>query len=83
MASVELTNISKNFGAVEVIRGLDLSVADGSITALPGPWGCGKSILLRMIAGFQEITSGKAQIGGQDTTNEALAKRGMAMVFQN
>jgi len=36
-----------------------------------------------MIAGFQEITSGKAQIGGQDTTNEAHAKRGMAMVFQN
>ena len=83
MASVELTNISKNYSAVQVIKGLNLSVPDGSFTALLGPSGCGKSTLLRMIAGLEEISGGKVQIGGQDITNEAPAQRGVAMVFQN
>ncbi|MEI6098489.1 MAG: ABC transporter ATP-binding protein [Alphaproteobacteria bacterium] len=83
MASVELTNISKNYGAVEVIRGLNLSVPDGSFTALLGPSGCGKSTLLRMIAGLEEITGGSARIGGTDITHEAPARRGVAMVFQS
>jgi ABC-type sugar transport system ATPase subunit len=83
MASVELTNISKNYGAVQVIRGLNLSVPDGSFTALLGPSGCGKSTLLRMIAGLEETTSGSAHIGGTDITHEAPARRGVAMVFQS
>ena len=83
MASVELKGITKRFGTVEVIRGLDLSVADGSFTALLGPSGCGKSTLLRMIAGLEDITSGTVEIGGQDITFEAPAKRGVAMVFQS
>lgn len=83
MASVELTGISKNYGAVEVIRGLNLSVPDGSFTALLGPSGCGKSTLLRMIAGLEEITGGSARIGGTDITHEAPARRGVAMVFQS
>ncbi len=56
MASVELKNISKRYGAVEVIKNLDLTVDDGSFCALLGPSGCGKSTLLRMIAGLETIT---------------------------
>jgi ABC-type sugar transport system ATPase subunit len=83
MASVDLSNITKKFGAVEVIRGLDLSVADGSFTALLGPSGCGKSTLLRMIAGLETVSSGKVTIGGVDVTTEVPAKRRVAMVFQS
>ena len=83
MASVDLTNISKKFGAVDVIRGLDLQVANGSFCALLGPSGCGKSTLLRMIAGLETVTEGRVQIGGVDVTTEVPAKRRVAMVFQS
>ena len=83
MASVDLQDISKRFGAVEVIKGLNLTVADGSFTALLGPSGCGKSTLLRMIAGLEDITSGRALIGGADMTHEVPARRKVAMVFQS
>ena len=83
MASVELQSVVKKFGAVEVIRGLDLSVPDGSFTALLGASGCGKSTLLRMIAGLEETTGGAIRIGDRDVTHEAPAKRGVAMVFQS
>ena len=83
MASVDLQNIRKRYGALEVIKGLNLSVDDGSFTALLGPSGCGKSTLLRMIAGLEEITEGKALIGGVDVTHEVPAKRRVAMVFQS
>ncbi len=83
MASVDLSGITKKFGAVEVIRGLDLKVEDGSFTALLGPSGCGKSTLLRMIAGLETVTSGAVRIGGIDVTTEVPAKRRVAMVFQS
>jgi ABC-type sugar transport system ATPase subunit len=83
MASVELQNITKRFGQLEVIHSLSLSVEDGSFCALLGPSGCGKSTLLRMIAGLEEITSGKALIGSADVTHELPAKRRVSMVFQN
>ena len=83
MASVELSGITKTFGAVEVIRGLDLTVENGSFCALLGPSGCGKSTLLRMIAGLETVTGGTVQIGGTDVTYEVPAKRRVAMVFQN
>ncbi len=83
MASVELRNISKRFGAVDVIRNLGLTVEDGSFCALLGPSGCGKSTLLRMIAGLESISEGQALIGGVDVTHEEPAKRRVAMVFQS
>ena len=83
MASLDLKGISKRFGAVEVIRDLDLAVEDGSFCALLGPSGCGKSTLLRMIAGLEAITEGEAFIGGLEVTNLAPAERRVAMVFQN
>ncbi len=83
MASVELKDIRKTYGAVEVIKGLNLSVDDGAFTALLGPSGCGKSTLLRMIAGLENISGGRALIGGVDVTDLAPAKRRVAMVFQS
>jgi ABC-type sugar transport system ATPase subunit len=83
MASVELKGISKRFGAVEVIRNLDLTVADGSFCALLGPSGCGKSTLLRMIAGLETVSEGRVLIGGTDVTFVPPAERRVAMVFQS
>lgn len=83
MASVELKEIFKSFGTVEVINGLNLSVANGEFCALLGPSGCGKSTLLRMIAGLEDVSAGQVMIGDTDVTNELPAKRRVAMVFQN
>ena len=83
MAAVELSGITKRYGAVEVIRGLDLIVADGSFCALLGPSGCGKSTMLRMIAGLETVTEGTVKIGNRDVTHIEPAKRGVAMVFQS
>ena len=83
MASVELKNVTKSFGNVEVVHGVDLSVAEGSFCALLGPSGCGKSTLLRMIAGLEPVTSGAVMIDGNDVTHVPPAKRRIAMVFQS
>jgi ABC-type sugar transport system ATPase subunit len=83
MPHVELKNVSKRYGNVQVINDLSLAVEEGSFTALLGPSGCGKSTLLRMIAGLEEITSGQCFIAGQEVTDMPPAKRGAAMVFQN
>ena len=65
MAQVELKDISKRYGSVEVIRDLNLMVEDGSFTVLVGPSGCGKSTLLRMVAGLEDITARTLQIAGE------------------
>jgi ABC-type sugar transport system ATPase subunit len=83
MPYVELRNVSKRYGNVEVINNLSLGVEEGSFTALLGPSGCGKSTLLRMVAGLEEITSGQCFIAGTEVTSTPPAKRGAAMVFQN
>ncbi|MEO8757010.1 MAG: ABC transporter ATP-binding protein [Devosia sp.] len=83
MPYVELKNVTKRYGNVEVINGLSLGVEEGSFTALLGPSGCGKSTLLRMVAGLEEITSGQCFIAGSEVTKTPPAQRGVAMVFQN
>ena len=83
MSYVELQNVTKRYGNVEVINNLSLGIEEGSFTALLGPSGCGKSTMLRMIAGLEEITGGKCFIDGADVTDMPPAKRGVAMVFQN
>jgi ABC-type sugar transport system ATPase subunit len=83
MANVELKNVSKSYGNVQVIDNLSLQVDEGSFTALLGPSGCGKSTLLRMIAGLEEITKGQCLIDGVDVTQTPPSKRGTAMVFQS
>ncbi len=82
MADVSLNQIRKSFGAIEVIKGVDLDIRSGEFVVFVGPSGCGKSTLLRMIAGLEDITSGSLSIGGTDMTDEDPAKRGIAMVFQ-
>jgi len=83
MANVELKNVSKSYGSVQVIDNLSLKVEDGAFTALLGPSGCGKSTLLRMIAGLEEISKGQCFINGTEVTQTPPSLRGTAMVFQS
>jgi multiple sugar transport system ATP-binding protein len=83
MAQVTLKNVKKSFGAVDIIKGVDLAIADGEFCVFVGPSGCGKSTLLRMIAGLEDITAGTLQIGGKEMADVASADRGVAMVFQS
>ncbi|WP_323765977.1 sn-glycerol-3-phosphate ABC transporter ATP-binding protein UgpC [Marinovum sp.] len=83
MARVELKDLRKNFGAVEVIKGVDLTIEDGEFCVFVGPSGCGKSTLLRMISGLEEQSSGMIEIGGRDVSRAEPSERGIAMVFQN
>ena len=83
MGRITLENITKSFGEVQVIPPLDLTIEDGEFAVFVGPSGCGKSTLLRLIAGLEDVTSGVIRIDGDDATNIAPAKRGLAMVFQS
>jgi multiple sugar transport system ATP-binding protein len=83
MGSLILENVKKSFGSAEVIKGIDLNVADGEFVVFVGPSGCGKSTLLRIIAGLEEQTSGHLRIDGRLVDNTPPAKRGIGMVFQS
>lgn len=83
MASVELHNIRKAYGTLDVIHDLSLSIDDREFVALVGPSGCGKSTLLRMIAGLEEITSGDVLIDGKIVNGLTPRERNIAMVFQS
>ncbi|MEM8539804.1 MAG: ATP-binding cassette domain-containing protein, partial [Pseudomonadota bacterium] len=62
MGSLQLKNIHKSFGSVEVIKGIDLEVQDGEFVIFVGPSGCGKSTLLRIVAGLEDATEGTVEI---------------------
>ncbi len=83
MKQIQLKQVSKRFGDVEVIPPLDLEIEDGEFVVFVGPSGCGKSTLLRLIAGLEDVTSGQVIIDGQDATEIPPAKRRLAMVFQS
>ena len=83
MATLTLRNLRKAYGALEVIRGIDLEVADREFVVFVGPSGCGKSTLLRMIAGLERITGGDLLIDGQRANDVDASRRGLAMVFQS
>ncbi|MDA9899143.1 sn-glycerol-3-phosphate ABC transporter ATP-binding protein UgpC [Planktomarina temperata] len=82
MSGVTLSNITKKYGEVQVIHGIDLEIKDGEFCVFVGPSGCGKSTLLRMVAGLEDTTGGAISIGARDVTREDPAQRGVAMVFQ-
>jgi multiple sugar transport system ATP-binding protein len=82
MATVRLRDIRKSYGAVEVIKGVDIDIDDGEFVVFVGPSGCGKSTLLRMIAGLEDITSGTLEIDGDIVNAKPPKDRGIAMVFQ-
>lgn len=82
MAGVEIKDIRKSYGSVEVIHGVNVDISDGEFVALVGPSGCGKSTLLRMIAGLEPINGGTIAIGDRVVNNLPPAERDIAMVFQ-
>lgn len=83
MAQLELLDVTKRFGDVDVIRGVTFAIDSGEFIVLVGPSGCGKSTLLRMIAGLEEISSGELRIDGVVMNETPPAKRQLAMVFQS
>ncbi|MBY5804315.1 ABC transporter ATP-binding protein [Rhizobium ruizarguesonis] len=83
MSTLELRNIHKSYGAVNIIKDVNLSVYDREFVVLVGPSGCGKSTLLRMIAGLEEITGGELTIDGEVMNDVSADARGLAMVFQS
>jgi len=83
MAEVTLKGITKRFGDVVAVRGVDLEIADGEFLVLVGPSGCGKSTTLRMVAGLEEISDGEIFIGGKRINDVHPKDRDIAMVFQS
>lgn len=83
MGEIVFQNVCKSFGETKVIENLDLTIKDGEFTVLVGASGCGKTTLLRMIAGIGPATSGEILIDGEDVSDLPPGKRNIAMVFQN
>jgi multiple sugar transport system ATP-binding protein len=83
VAGVEVRQVVKQYGRVEVLHGIDLSVRDGEFVVLVGPSGCGKSTLLRMIAGLEGISAGTIEVGGTIVNDVPPRGRDIAMVFQD
>jgi ABC-type sugar transport system ATPase subunit len=80
---LQLKGVGKAFGATRVVRELDLEIRQGEFVVLLGASGCGKSTVLRMIAGLDEVSEGRIFIGGKDVTDLPPRARDIAMVFQN
>ncbi|MDN5679452.1 MAG: sn-glycerol-3-phosphate import ATP-binding protein UgpC [Ewingella sp.] len=84
MANLKLQAVTKSYdGKNQIIKSIDLNVADGEFIVMVGPSGCGKSTLLRMVAGLERTTSGDIYINDQRVTELEPKDRGIAMVFQN
>ncbi|MEO8136493.1 MAG: ABC transporter ATP-binding protein [Betaproteobacteria bacterium] len=83
MNMVELRQVSKRYGTVEALSGIDLFVAKGEFVTLLGPSGSGKTTLLNLIAGMVEPSAGRIIIDGRDATDWPPSQRGLGMVFQN
>ena len=83
MAEIVLKNVTKSFGSVEVIKGVNLTIRRGEFMVFVGPSGCGKSTMLRLISGLESITSGEMAFDGEVMNNVIPSKRGIAMVFQS
>lgn len=82
MSAINFNSVSKAYGDVQVVKGLDLTIHDGELLALLGPSGCGKTTTLRMLAGFVDVTSGQIFFGERDVTRLPSYRRNTGMVFQ-
>ena len=82
-SSVSIKDLSLNFGAVNVLKTLNLEINDGEFLVLLGSSGCGKSTLLNCIAGLLDISEGQIFIKGKNVTWEEPKDRGIGMVFQS
>src|SRR5579871_5221732 len=83
MATLSISKLYKRFGAVEVLKGINLEARTGEFIALVGPSGCGKSTLLAMIAGLESVSEGEIRIEGTLVNSVAPKDRDIAMVFQS
>jgi multiple sugar transport system ATP-binding protein len=83
MAEIVIKGIAKNFGAFKALHSIDLTIADQEFMVLLGASGCGKTTLLRIIAGLETQTEGEVWIGGRRVDKLPPRERGIAMVFQN
>jgi sulfate transport system ATP-binding protein len=81
--AIEVQNVSKRFGDFQALDDVSLTVRDGSLTALLGPSGGGKSTLLRVIAGLEEPDAGAVLIEGDEVTGQPVKDRGVGFVFQH
>ncbi len=81
--SIEIRNVSKQFGNFHALRNVSLDIASGELLALLGPSGCGKTTLLRIIAGLENPDSGSIHFSGADTTDVHVRERGVGFVFQH
>jgi multiple sugar transport system ATP-binding protein len=83
MSGVVVRGLTKSYGPVRALHGIDLVVEPGDFAVLLGPSGCGKSTLLSAIAGLDDIDAGSIEIGGAEVTQREPSERGIAMVFQS
>jgi len=82
-AQIELNDIQKHYGGFHALKGISLTIEQGSFVALVGPSGCGKSTLLRSIAGLETLSSGELRIAGKSMRGMPPRHRDIAMVFQS
>jgi multiple sugar transport system ATP-binding protein len=83
MGFLDIRNVTKSYGQVEVLHRVDIAVEEGEFLVLVGPSGCGKSTLLNMIAGLEGISGGEIAIKGRVVNGVHPSKRNIAMVFQS
>ena len=83
MADIKLTNLNKSFGAVHILKDVNLEIGSGEFVVFVGPSGCGKSTLLRTICGLESISSGTLEIDHAVVNDVPPSRRGIAMVFQS
>jgi len=83
VARIDLINLNKSFGAVQAVKNLNFTIEDGEFVVFVGPSGCGKTTTLRMIAGFEDPTSGEIRIDGQVVNDLEPRDRNLGMVFQS
>ena len=83
MGALLIDSVTKSFGETQILKGIDIDIQDGEFIILVGPSGCGKSTLMNIIAGLEDATSGKLELGGKDVTTASPKDRDIAMVFQS
>ena len=83
MSFLKIKNLRKSYGALEILKDINIEIEEGGFLVLVGPSGCGKSTLLNCIAGLEPITSGEIDIDGRDVAGLPPSQRDIAMVFQS